>query len=136
MSKQAPLIEWYVAEDDREWERLCRPSLPNSPTSTTPKYLLWHVTGVLLCCLCVVGWWMYRAPLDHATITAELHTIEEINVRICADGNEGVASNRTGCVLELAPDNSESVPKHNDTPIPKQLTDRQALAEYQATLGE
>jgi hypothetical protein len=69
MSKRTPVVEWYMAESDAEWTRLCAPPLlDNTPCAvlatqnrSLSRQFLWKKVAVLLLLAGIGGWWWYTA---------------------------------------------------------------------------
>ncbi|MEZ4731005.1 MAG: hypothetical protein R3E79_28120 [Caldilineaceae bacterium] len=60
MSKRTPPVEWYVAESDAEWQRLCLPPIPDQPPSFQHRLAVQRFLGsvaLFLCLLAGVWWW-------------------------------------------------------------------------------
>lgn len=90
MKKQPPDVEWMVAENDADWERLAAQSLPDKTQVTKPRlqrtWPLWITIALLLVAVVSSGEWWWRStqtqtqqratpalaldplPLDPATI--------------------------------------------------------------------
>jgi hypothetical protein len=64
MPKRTPPVEWYVAESDAEWQRLCALDTPDTTPDLAPavhrrlsaqRFL--GAVAILFCLLAVVWWW-------------------------------------------------------------------------------
>lgn len=56
MPKRTPPVEWYIAESDAEWQRLCAPSTP-APSSQRRLAGRRFLGSVALLCLLAGAWW-------------------------------------------------------------------------------
>src|SRR5215213_9753471 len=81
MRKQAPTVEWHIAESDADWERLRGAARPDSePTSVSGWYLnryFWGVAALFLL-LASAGGWVWHSEQDRtqpaeAKITVTAH---------------------------------------------------------------
>src|SRR6266542_4321563 len=61
MSKQAPEVEWDIAQDDADWEHRCVLLLPNiglvSNRRLRLKRYLWRMAALLLLLASTGSWW-------------------------------------------------------------------------------
>jgi hypothetical protein len=90
MSKRTPVVEWYVAESDADWERLHTPPLPDVAPNATHRPRLnrsfWCVAALLLLLASTGGWrWRTAQSTTHpaatdltATAQHERGTIEHV----------------------------------------------------------
>jgi hypothetical protein len=78
MRKQAPVVEWYLAESDADWEQRCGQPMPNLVPAGGRRLQLnrsfWSVVALLLLLVSTGSWW-WRAdqaalPQPVADVTA------------------------------------------------------------------
>src|SRR5262245_37077908 len=56
MSKRAPKVEWEIAQDDADWERLCAPPHPATQGRLSSKHFLGGVALLFFLLVCAGGW--------------------------------------------------------------------------------
>jgi hypothetical protein len=143
MNKRAPVIEWRVAKDDRDWARLCAQPLPDSARRaaksgqerTLLRQLLWRVAGSLLLVVGAAGWWGWRTQVGLHPAAAGLSATAEQEFRVIAQPGGPLASSLSDFARQPEPRMARIAPRPDDATIPGQLNDRQALAEYQAMMA-
>ena len=82
MHKQAPKLEWQIAESDADWERLQALSPDRAPDTNRRlrlKHYLWSGAALLLLLVGVGEWWR-TAPPGLPQLPAELRTTAQQEV--------------------------------------------------------
>jgi hypothetical protein len=113
MSKQTPVIEWYTAQDDADWERLCVVPLSSmTPVANRHLHLKRHIWSLAALCLLLAGaggWWWHTSQIAMHQATMEPTTRAQQERRVVAPGDGRLATGGdfrrtdTGWV-QIAPD--------------------------------
>jgi hypothetical protein len=77
MRKQAPVVDWTIAENDADWERQCALLLPDNEQAANRhrplNRYIWGVVALLLMLVSIGGWWWHTARAGSQQAAAELH---------------------------------------------------------------
>jgi hypothetical protein len=96
MSKQTSGIEWHIVENDADWDRLCAMPGPITQDHPSAQHFLGGVAIFLFLLVSAGGWWWHITRVTSPQSGAELRATAQLNLRAAAQGNDRLASSRTG----------------------------------------
>jgi hypothetical protein len=96
MDKQAPVVEWIIAENDADWERLRSPSPAEIPPSASGCHPLmryfWGVVALLLLLATGGHWWWRTLPDRMQQAEVEVTATAQPAVSAVADRDDLVVT--------------------------------------------